>query len=118
MHFACEYRLVRPSVLVARLAGTLDAGSAVEFEDSLSRYLKSREVDRIILDAPDLTFISSSGLRIFMLAIKALAERNGRLGLAGAATQIARLLSMSGLDKWMDCRESLADFGVEGEGSA
>ena len=109
MQFTCEVRLVKPSFLLARLRGVLDAGTSIELEMSLSSYLRDPSIKKIVLDVPDLTFISSSGLRVMMVIIKSLTPRNGRLYLVGATAQIIGLVKMSGMTKWINVRNSVEE---------
>lgn len=109
MKFDCEVRALKPSLVLARVKGVLDAGTSVQLEMALGEHLKNSEVKKIILDIPELTFISSSGLRVLMLIIKHLVPRNGRLYLVGAAPQIVGLIKMSGMTKWVNFKDSLLE---------
>lgn len=104
-----EQRMLTPDTLYCRVAGALDAGTSIELEGALSTPLKNAAVRRVILDVPDLTFVSSSGLRIFMLIIKTLTPRQGRLFMVGAASQVEQLVKMSGMSKWIDLRNNISE---------
>lgn len=112
MDFVSEVRVLRPSVLLATLKGVLDAGTAIQFEMSLAGYLKDPTITSVILDVPGLTFVSSSGLRVFMIIIKSLAPKNGKLFMVGTTPQIVGLVKMSGMTKWINLRDSIQDCGV------
>lgn len=109
MKFNCEVRVLRPSLVLVRLTGVLDAGSSSELEAALGRHLRDPKVMKIVLEVPALTFISSSGLRVIMVMIKSLVPRNGKLYMVGAAAQIVGLIKMSGMSKWIHQRENLID---------
>lgn len=109
MRFESELRLLKPSVLVVGLKGVLDAGTSIQLEMSLSPYLKKAEITTIVMDVPQMTFVSSSGLRVMMLIIKALVPRNGKLYLVGASPQIISLIKMSGMTKWINLRNSIQE---------
>lgn len=109
MNFQHSERLLTPSVALVNLKGVLDAGTAVELEMALSPHLKNAAIDTFILEVHDLTFISSSGLRVMMIIIKHLAPRKGRLYMVGAADQIAGLVTMSGMGKWIHLRNSVQE---------
>ena len=104
-----EQKMLAPDTLYCRVAGALDAGTSIELEGALSAPLKNPAVKRVVLDVPDLTFVSSSGLRIFMLIIKTLTPRQGRLFMVGAASQVEQLIKMSGMSKWIHLRNSIAE---------
>ena len=109
MKFNCEVRYLKPTSVLVRLRGVLDAGTSLELENSLGGVLKDQAVKKIIMEVPELSFISSSGLRVIMLIIKSLAPKNGKLYMVGAAAQIVGLIKMSGMTKWVTLKENLLD---------
>jgi serine/threonine-protein kinase RsbW len=109
MNFSCEVRPLTPSFLLVRLKGMLDAGTAVEMEMALSSHLRNPAVKTIVLEVPELTFVSSSGLRVMMVIIKTLVPRDGKLYMVGAQDQVAALFRMSGMTKWINFRDCLQD---------
>ena len=108
MKFSCEARLAKPSLVLVTLKGNLDAGTAIDMEMSLAPYIKDPSVTKIVLDVPELSFVSSSGLRVIMLIIKALIPREGRLYMVGASPQIIGLIKMSGMTKWITLKDNAA----------
>lgn len=109
MKFESEARLLKPSLLVVVLKGVLDAGTSIELEMELAGYLRDPAITSVILDVPQMTFVSSSGLRVMMLIIKALVPRQGRLYMVGASPQIVGLVKMSGMTKWINMRNSVQE---------
>lgn len=107
MNFQHSEKMLTETTLLVNLKGVLDAGTAIEMEMALSPYLKNTAINTIILEVPDLTFISSSGLRVMMIIIKNLSPRKGRLYMVGAGEQIVSLIKMSGMGKWINLRNSL-----------
>ncbi len=114
MKFDCDVRALKPSLILVRVKGVLDAGTSIQLEMALNEHLKNPEVKKIILEIPDLAFISSSGLRVLMLIIKNLVPRNGKLYLVGAAPQIIGLIKMSGMTKWVHFKDTLLECENEG----
>lgn len=104
-----QVRLLSPAVLLVGLKGILDAGTAVAFEMGIAGHLKSTELKTVILDVPELSFVSSSGLRVFMLIIKNLSPKKGKLYMVGAGDQLAGLVKMSGMTKWIHMRDSIQE---------
>lgn len=104
-----QVKLLTPSALLVGLKGVLDAGTAITFEMAISSHLKSPDLKTVILDVPELSFVSSSGLRVFMLIIKSLSARKGRLYMVGAGDQLAGLVKMSGMTKWIYLRNSIQE---------
>lgn len=109
MKFDCEVRALKPSLVLVRLRGALDAGTSIELEAALGDHLKNPEVKKIIMEIPDLNFVSSSGLRVIMVIIKTMVPRDGRLYMVGATPQIIGLLKMSGMTKWIHLKDNLID---------
>lgn len=109
MRFESEVSQPEPSVLVVGLKGMLDAENSVQLETSLAPYLKKEEITTIIFDVPQMTFVSSSGLRVMMLIIKALVPRDGRLYMIHASPQIVNLVKMSGMTKWIHLRNRIEE---------
>ena len=109
MQFNCDARLPSPSTLLVKVGGVLDAGTSIEMEMTLSPHLRNTAVDKVILEVSDLTFVSSSGLRVMMIIIKTLTPRKGNLYMVGASSQIVGLVKMSGMTKWIHLRDSLRD---------
>ncbi len=107
MSFIYDVKRLKPSVVLAHIKGVLDAGTSIQLEMALGEYLKDPLVKKIIMDVPELTFVSSSGLRIIMLAIKSLVPKNGRLYMIGATSQIVSLIKMSGMTKWVHFKDNL-----------
>lgn len=114
MKFDCEVRAMKPSLVLVRVKGVLDAGTSIELEMALAGHLKNPEVKKIILEIPELTFVSSSGLRVLMLIIKHLTPRNGRLYLVGAVPQTIGLIKMSGMTKWVHFKDNRLECENEG----
>ena len=65
-------------VLTLRLAGKLDATTSKAFEDRISAVLDAGE-RQLVVDLSRLDYVSSSGLRVFLLAAKRLNSANGRI---------------------------------------
>lgn len=109
MDFVSEVRVLKPAVLLATLKGVLDAGTAIQFEMAIAGHLKDPSVKSVILDVPGLTFVSSSGLRVFMIIIKSLAPRSGKLFMVGTTPQVVGLIKMSGMTKWINLRDTIQE---------
>lgn len=80
-----------------RLIGRLDSANSPELERAL-RELLDAGCARLLLDLSALDYISSAGLRVVLLAAKALRARKpaGRLALAGVRGMVREVFEMSG----------------------
>jgi len=87
-------------VLLARVDGELDLSTAAAFREALDRRLEGGNGARhLVLNLSGLTFVDSSGLGAILGRYRRVSERGGRLVAADVPANIARLLSLSGLQK-------------------
>ena len=84
-------------VLVVAPAGRIDHAAAGEFERLLLPLLDpaSGASAGMVLDVQRLDYISSVGLRVVMMAAKAMRARGGRIALAGPQPVVAEILEIS-----------------------
>ena len=81
--------------MTARLAGRLDTPAAAEVTREIQPLL-DHAGDTLILDCSDMTYISSSGLRIFLTLRKAAATAGGRVVIEGLSSEIRQVFMMTG----------------------
>ena len=75
------------------LDGRLDTVTAPELEQAMEAQL-SPEVDTLILDLKDLSFVSSAGLRIFAKLRKLMKSREGNIYFASLQPQVKKVLDI------------------------
>lgn len=80
------------------LHGRYDALRATELDAELQRLFDAGARD-LILDMADVTYVSSSCLRVLLMAHRRAAAAGGKLVLQNTPERIARLLRMAGLDR-------------------
>jgi anti-sigma B factor antagonist len=81
--------------MVAFLAGSLDTAAAAETEKEMSP-LNEVEGKDIIIDCTDLTYISSSGLRIFLDILKNAQEKGGHVYIRGISDSVREIFTITG----------------------
>ena len=82
------------SATVAALIGRLDTLTAQEIAPQMDEL---KNVDgTLILDCTQLSYISSSGLRIFLTLRKAAAEKGGKIIVRGISNEIRSVFMMTG----------------------
>jgi len=88
----------RPHVGVQRVIarGDIDVETAEQLREELDGVLSSGAV-YVILDASDVNFIDSSGLRVIVDVGNRLRERNGQLMIEGISAAVSRILELTGL---------------------
>ena len=85
-------------VVVVRLSGRLDSSTAKAAEDGIATAIGSADQPRIVFDLSGLTYISSAGLRVLLVANKKLKQANGKMALCGLAAGVREVFSISGFD--------------------
>ena len=83
------------NTLVATFVGRLDTPASGEAAVAVQPVIESAE-KTIILDCRELTYISSSGLRIFLSIRKAAASKGGRVIIRGINNEIRQIFVMTG----------------------
>ncbi len=79
------------------LSGELDPATAPQLDTAIEQVLSGSKVDRLVLDLSGLSFLDSSGLRVFVTAREALSAQGGELALRGPSANTQRLLDVTGL---------------------
>ncbi len=80
------------------LRGRVDALSSAEIQEVFDRLIQAGE-RMILVDFAEVTYVSSAGLRLFLLLQKQLKSVEGELLLLGLAPQVLEVFKISGFDK-------------------
>ena len=83
------------SVTTARLIGRLDTPAAQEVSQAIEPLMAAAD-GTIVLDCREMTYISSSGLRIFLTLKKAAASKGGKVIVKGISDNIRQVFMMTG----------------------
>jgi len=89
--------------LTARLAGRLDTPAAVEVTREIQPLLDHADKN-IVLDCSDMTYISSSGLRIFLTIRKATVAKGGKVIIQNLSSDIRQVFMMTGFLQLFEIR--------------
>ena len=81
--------------LVLAPAGRLDHDSCAAFSAELERLLDEAQAGAVVLDLSGLEYVSSAGLRIFLLAGKQANARGGRIMIAAMRPLVAEIFQIS-----------------------
>ena len=96
------------AALVLLPVGRLDSANARSFESVVMERIGSGE-QRLIVDFSRLTFISSSGMRVLLIAAKRLQAISGKLVLCEMKDHIEEVFRISGFDQIIPIKSSRAD---------
>ena len=93
--------------LIAQVTGRVDSANAREFEQALSSAIGDDR--KVILDLGNLSYISSSGLRVLLLVAKALRNKGAEFALCSLSDPIREIFEISGFDKIIPIYGSLME---------
>jgi anti-anti-sigma factor len=90
----------KADAVVLALSGRLDATSAKAFEDRILGVINSG-TQRLVVDLAQLEYVSSSGLRVFLLAAKRLQAVDGKIVLCSMKDHVRQVLDLSGFSSML-----------------
>ena len=93
---------------VIHLNGSLDIGASEDLEKNLLSLVDSGEKN-FIVDFAGLSYISSSGLRVFMSTANRLVAEKGSIALCGMNDQIKKVFEITGFTRIFNIFPTLAD---------
>ena len=92
-------------VVLLKVEGEVDAHTALELDRSLNDLLAQGH-SRLVLDASQMGFISSAGLRAIMFAQREACQHGGQVRVCGLNAQVRRIFDMAGLDECLHLSET------------
>ena len=96
--------------LTLELVGRLDVTTA----SGLAPALQLEGVRQLVLDLAQCTYISSAGLREFLLAHKRMVALGGAMHMANVSRSIQEVLDLTGLSKVVLCKPKVRQISIEG----
>lgn len=94
------------NVLILRLSGELDIGTAELFRQEADEHLRSARARAVVLGCRGLTFLDSTGLGAILGRYRLWQERGGRMVAAGAAGRVKTMWEISGVAKLIPLYDS------------
>ena len=95
----------KDNVMTAQLIGRLDTAVSQEVAAALQPVLDQAD-KTIVLDCKELSYISSSGLRIFLTIRKAAAGKGGKVIVRDINNEIRQVFRMTGFLNLFEIQES------------
>ena len=103
------------SILVIPLEGRLDSFTAPAIRQEIERLRAAQEHEALVFEAKHLTYISSTGLRVIMQAIKAeQAQKHAPVSIIEARKEVYEILEMTGLTELIKVEKSYREISLEG----
>ena len=90
-----------------RLTGRIDSGNAAEFEQKL---MKAASPD-MVLDAVELEYISSAGLRVLMRLRKQLGKK---IPVRNVSSEVYEIFEITGFTELLDVKKRLREITIDG----
>lgn len=91
------------SMVVLHVVGAVDSNTAPQLQESLLRAAEG-PTGAVELDLAEVPYMSSAGLRVLLLAAKALQKRGERLRLINVPLHIYNVLNLAGFTSFIDIR--------------
>ena len=82
-------------IVTLSLSGRLDTTTAKAFEEKILAQIESGE-RRFVIDLAQLDYVSSAGLRVFILAAKRLNSMNGKIVLCSLKDPVKEVFDIAG----------------------
>jgi len=89
-----------------RVAGRMDAENAPEFERNCQSWI-SQGITSLVIDMSELAYVSSMGLRSFMMIGKALQEKGGSLRICRLTGLVKQVFEITRLNSIFPLHESV-----------
>lgn len=96
--------------MIIELSGRIDSANASQVENDFLERLSGHDGEEIILDAADLTYISSAGLRVILRLRKSYPD----LKLINVSADVYEVLEMTGFTEMMKIEKAFRVVSVEG----
>ncbi len=97
------------SILIG-LKGHVDSANAGEVEESINAVIAGNEGKQLVIDAGELEYISSAGLRIILR----LRKRHPDMQIVDVSPEIYEIFDMTGFTQMMDIRKAYREVSVDG----
>ncbi|OHX64008.1 STAS domain-containing protein [Flammeovirga pacifica] len=91
---------------VINVSGFIDASNSGALENTIKSLIEEG-VDKVILNLEEVDYMSSSGLRVFLMGSKELQSKDGIFRVCNANEVVMEILTISGFNMIVDIRETL-----------
>jgi stage II sporulation protein AA (anti-sigma F factor antagonist) len=105
--------ILKGDTLTAMLGGEIDHHSAGEIRSEVDLTAASVKPKKLILDFSSVTFMDSSGIGLIMGRCKLMQLWGGRVEAANLPQNVARIVSLAGIDQLCTVRKEKSDEADE-----
>ncbi|NLV27725.1 MAG: STAS domain-containing protein [Methanomicrobiales archaeon] len=89
---------IQAGIIILDISGRVDAATSSKMEEELGKKVDSGAIN-IILNLKDLSYISSSGLRVILASLKKVKSSGGKIALVSLQPGPAEVFKMTGFDR-------------------
>ncbi|MCE1188055.1 MAG: anti-sigma factor antagonist [Ignavibacteria bacterium] len=100
---------IEGNVLILSLDGRLDIMSCDSLQKKFDEIIDIQKQNLILVDCEKLSFISSAGLRLFMIALKKLNKINGKIAFCAFNMNNRKIFDITGYDKFFSIYDSIQE---------
>lgn len=87
---------------ILKLKGRVDANRSLRLNEAITQIIRDGSYD-LVLDAAEVDYISSAGVRVLLMAYKELAKLGGSFALYRPGESVTSIINMMGLSSLFDC---------------
>ena len=95
----------RADIVILRVIGRLDASTSKELENRISSLIASSQ-GKMVIDLSELDYISSAGLRVFLLALKRMDAVKGKMILCSLRNAVKEVFDIAGFSSFLTLASS------------
>ena len=97
---------------IVSISGRLDTTTYGMLEKMLNEMI-DRPQGKILLECSEMDYVSSSGLRVFLMALKKISQMKGRFIICGLQENIREIFEISGFTKVFDIYNTAGEAIVQ-----
>lgn len=90
---------IRGNCMTIRVPEELDHHNALPIQQEADEVMMNRDIQRIVFDFRDTSFMDSSGIGVLMGRYRAIQRNGGRIQAENVSERIEKILQMSGISK-------------------
>ena len=93
-------------LVVLQLEGRLDTATAADLDFAAEAYVD--EPTRLVVDLGKVAYVSSAGLRVFLMMAKKLQKSEGKLVLCGMSPSVREVFDIAGFSRMLQIEDDQA----------
>lgn len=101
---------LKDGILTIRISGHIDSNNAPEVETEVLNLLKTEGIESIVIDASELNYISSAGLRV-LLRIR---KMYSGMKITNVSSEVFEILEMTGFTEMLDVEKAYRQVSIDG----